>query len=92
MRMGEHRDQLAAATAEADLVHWFQPAGLDWSLEGVIASSPVSAQLHTDVGELAEKVAEDAREGDQVVIMSNGSFGGIHQKLLSLLERQTASV
>jgi len=92
MRMGEHREQLAAATADADVVHWFQPAGLDWSLEGVVAGSPGESRLHTDIDELVATVAEDARRGDQVVIMSNGSFGGIHQKLLAQLEGQLASV
>ena len=86
--MGEHRDQLAAATADADVVHWFQPEGLDWSLDSIIERSPVAAQLHTNVQELVETVGSDARSGDQIVIMSNGSFDGVHQKLLTLLEGQ----
>ncbi len=92
MRMGEHREQLAASTADADVVHWFQPEGLDWSLERVIADSPVAARLHTDIEALVNTVVEDAREGDQVVIMSNGSFGGIHEKLLAQLEGQAVNV
>jgi len=92
MRMGEHREQLAAATAAADVVHWFQPEGLDWSLERVVAGSPGESRLHTDIDELVATVAGDVRQGDQVVIMSNGSFGGIHGKLLAQLEGQPASV
>ncbi len=42
MRMGEHRAQLAAATAAADRVYWFQPPGMNWSLESVVAESPVA--------------------------------------------------
>ncbi len=94
MRMGEHRDRLAAATAGADRVYWFQPPGLDWSLEGVIAGSTAPAELAQDVDELARRVAADARPGDQVVIMSNGSFGGLHRKLLAQLaagERREAA-
>ena len=37
MRMGEHRGQLTAATAVADRIYWFQPAGMNWSLESVVA-------------------------------------------------------
>ncbi|MEH6634360.1 MAG: UDP-N-acetylmuramate:L-alanyl-gamma-D-glutamyl-meso-diaminopimelate ligase [Halioglobus sp.] len=85
MRMGEHREQLAASTADADHVYWFQPPGLDWSLDAVIAQSPVPATLATDVDDLATQVAAEARPGDLLVIMSNGSFGGIHQKLLTQL-------
>jgi UDP-N-acetylmuramate: L-alanyl-gamma-D-glutamyl-meso-diaminopimelate ligase len=92
MRMGEHREQLAAATADADRVHWYQPEGLDWSLDAVVAESPVAARLHSDIDQLVEAVAEEAREGDQVVIMSNGGFGGIHRKLLAQLEGQLANV
>jgi UDP-N-acetylmuramate: L-alanyl-gamma-D-glutamyl-meso-diaminopimelate ligase len=92
MRMGEHREQLAAATTDADVVHWFQPKGMDWSLDEVVAGSPAGSRLHTDIEELVETVVKDTREGDQVVIMSNGSFGGIHQELLTQLEGQLADV
>lgn len=87
MRMGSHRKQLAAVTADADSVHWFQPAGMDWSLDEVIAASPVPARLHRDVDELARTVAATAVAGDRIIIMSNGSFGGVHQRLLQELEK-----
>ena len=89
MRMGEHRDSLATATAQADRVYWFQPQGLDWSLEAVVEDSQVPAALATDIDQLVAEVAETTRPGDQVVIMSNGGFGGIHQKLLASLEAAT---
>ena len=85
MRMGEHRASLAASTAAADQVFWFQPEGMDWSLDSVIASSPVPATLSDDVDLLAQQVAAYARPGDQLVIMSNGSFSGLHEKLLAQL-------
>ncbi len=90
MRMGEHRQQLASATAAADRVYWFQPPGMDWSLESVVADSPVLATVVGDVDELVLQVAREARAGDQIVIMSNGSFGGIHQKLLNQLQDAAA--
>jgi UDP-N-acetylmuramate: L-alanyl-gamma-D-glutamyl-meso-diaminopimelate ligase len=82
MRMGSHREQLAAATATADEVFWFQPRGMGWSLEDVIRASPVPAYLHDTVETLARAVAATARRGDRVVVMSNGGFGGVHQLLL----------
>ena len=91
MRMGEHREQLAQATVDADRVYWFQPPGMDWSLDAVVAQSPVPAVLVGDIDELVKQVTIEARPGDQVVIMSNGSFGGIHQKLLGQLEDSQAS-
>jgi UDP-N-acetylmuramate: L-alanyl-gamma-D-glutamyl-meso-diaminopimelate ligase len=90
MRMGEHREQLAAATAAADRVYWFQPPGMDWSLESVVGASLVPASVVADVDELVVQVTGEARPGDQIVIMSNGSFGGIHQKLLQQLRSAAA--
>ncbi len=86
MRMGSHLDALAPSTAAADAVYWYQPADIDWSLDTVIDASPVPATLHRDVAALAAAVANEAQAGDQVVVMSNGGFGGIHQKLLAALE------
>lgn len=90
MRMGEHRGQLAAATQDADAVFWFQPEGLDWSLDAVLAQSPVPAHLYTNLEELVAAVSVEARPQDQIIIMSNGSFGGIHQLLVHALEEKAA--
>lgn len=86
MRMGDHRGQLAAATADADGVYWFQPQGMDWSLDSVVAESPVPAMVVENLDALVDLVAAEVRAGDQIVVMSNGSFGGIHQKLLDQLQ------
>jgi len=91
MRMGLHRTQLAGATAAADRVFWFQPPEMDWSVDAVAADSEVPATAVNAVDELVDIVAADARPGDLVVIMSNGSFGGIQEKLLDALEREPNS-
>ena len=71
-------------------MYWYQPAGLDWSLDEVVEASTPEASVHDDIGVLVAAVAADAQAGDDVVIMSNGSFGGIHQQLLDALQEQTA--
>ncbi|MEM1113756.1 MAG: UDP-N-acetylmuramate:L-alanyl-gamma-D-glutamyl-meso-diaminopimelate ligase [Pseudomonadota bacterium] len=91
MRMGQHREGLAGATAAADRVYWFQPPGLDWSLDDVVAASPVPAQLATDLDGLIDDVCAETRPGDEVVIMSNGSFGGVHQRLVQALAEDCGS-
>ncbi|MGB1141983.1 MAG: glutamate ligase domain-containing protein [Halioglobus sp.] len=91
MRMGEHREQLAGSTAAADRVFWYQPADMDWSLDAVVEGSPVPASVESDIEGLVESVAAAAQAGDQVVIMSNGSFAGIHDKLLARLEQGAAA-
>ena len=90
MRQGRHREQLGAAVAAADRVYWYQPPGLAWSLDSVIADSPVPAQLFSDIDALVSDCVEQARPGDRIVIMSNGGFGGIHQRLLGALEDSAA--
>lgn len=85
MRMGLHREQLAPSTAEADAVFWYQPPGLDWALDDVIAASRAPAQVVDDIDTLADTLAAAAKPGDAILIMSNGGFGGIHQKVLARL-------
>lgn len=86
MRQGQHRDRLAGSCANADRVYWFQPPNMDWSLEDVAAASAVPASVISDIDGLVAAVSREAVAGDQVVIMSNGGFGGIHDKLLRALE------
>lgn len=88
MRLGAHKAQLANATAAADQVYWYQPEGLDWSLDEVVAQSPVPARLETEICPLVNRLVSELPRGAQVVIMSNGGFGGIHQKLLKALEQR----
>ena len=85
MRLGAHKDGLAASVAAADQVIWYQPSGLDWDLAPVVADSPVPAAVASDVPAVVARLVAETRPGDAVVIMSNGGFGGIHQKLLAAL-------
>ncbi len=85
MRLGVHKAGLAASAAAADEVIWYQPTGMDWDLGSVVAASPVSAQVATDLDGIIGRIVAEAKPGDAVVIMSNGGFGGIHQKLLTAL-------
>ncbi|WP_439136190.1 UDP-N-acetylmuramate:L-alanyl-gamma-D-glutamyl-meso-diaminopimelate ligase [Pseudomaricurvus sp.] len=86
MRMGMHKSQLAAATAKANHVLWLQPDDVSWSLQDVVDASESSAQLVGSVDEMINACLALAKSGSHVVVMSNGGFGGIHQKLLSRLQ------
>ena len=86
MRKGEHRAALPGATAAADAVYWYEPAGLDWSLDAVAAQSAVPAAVTSSIHELVSRVVRDAEPGDVLVAMSNGSFDGVHRRLLNALE------
>ncbi len=86
MRMGTHREHLAPSTADADAVFWYQPAGLNWALDDVVAASRVPAQVVNDIDALVRTLVAEAKPGDAILVMSNGGFGGVHQKLLAALQ------
>ncbi len=90
MRLGVHKDQLAPSLAAADQVLLYQPDDLGWDLGGVATALGSKAQVHASIEALLAALLQMARSGDHVLIMSNGAFGGIHDKLLrSLTERHT---
>ncbi|MFN3580223.1 MAG: UDP-N-acetylmuramate:L-alanyl-gamma-D-glutamyl-meso-diaminopimelate ligase [Pseudomonas sp.] len=91
MRLGAHSAALAASVACASQVIWFQPPGLDWDLAQVVEQSPVPASLDNDIDGIISSLLALAAPGTRVVIMSNGGFGGIHQRLIKALEVQHAS-
>ncbi|MFO1469038.1 MAG: UDP-N-acetylmuramate:L-alanyl-gamma-D-glutamyl-meso-diaminopimelate ligase [Steroidobacteraceae bacterium] len=86
MKLGVHKDQLADSLAAADAAWFFNPPGLGWDLPGQLAKMGDRARFCADVDELARQVAGAARSGDHVLIMSNGGFGGLHEKLLRRLQ------
>ena len=86
MRLGTHRDQLAPSVAAADRVFWYQPPGLDWDLQPVVAASPVPAAVYASIDAIIDALQAYRHSGGHVVIMSNGGFGGIHAKLLAALK------
>ncbi|MFN2331021.1 MAG: UDP-N-acetylmuramate:L-alanyl-gamma-D-glutamyl-meso-diaminopimelate ligase, partial [Halomonas sp.] len=86
MRLGTLRGRLAECVAAADAAFWYQPAGLDWSLSPLLEASPVPARLEGDLDALVAALVEEARPYDRIVVMSNGGFGGIHDKLIAALE------
>lgn len=84
MRMGVHRDRLAAALAEADLVFLHAPADLGWD-PAPVTDALERAAACPDVDGLLRALLAQARPGDHVLIMSNGGFGGLHERLLAAL-------
>jgi UDP-N-acetylmuramate: L-alanyl-gamma-D-glutamyl-meso-diaminopimelate ligase len=85
MRMGIHRDSLAGALTVADQVLLFQPPDLAWDLHEVSRALGDSARCFESVDTIVDTLATELKSGDHVVIMSNGAFGGIHEKLLERL-------
>ena len=85
MKLGAHRDGLAASVAQADHVLWFAPANLGWDLNEVARDCTSPAQVHDNLDSLIAAIQALATPGSHVLIMSNGGFGGLHGKLASAL-------
>lgn len=86
MKLGVHKAELAASVDAADLAFWYQPDNIQWSLAEVAAASRQPGHSFTDHAALVSAVLAEARAGDRIVVMSNGSFAGMPRKLLAALQ------
>jgi UDP-N-acetylmuramate: L-alanyl-gamma-D-glutamyl-meso-diaminopimelate ligase len=84
MKLGVMKDALPASLAAADRVFVYG-GGLGWDAAPVFAPLGERARCLNELPALVEAIAGEARDGDHVLIMSNGGFGGIHGKLLERL-------
>ena len=91
MKLGVHAEQLAHSLEAADRVLVFEPAGLTWDLASTLGALGNRVELFPDTGEMLRRVLELAAPGDHLLVMSNGGFEGIHQRLLEALEGQNES-
>ena len=88
MRMGVHGDRLPVSLKTADKVLIFSPPGLEWNAREEFALLGEKLVVYEAVEEIVQWVVDAAQAGDQVLIMSNGGFGGIHQQLLDALKNR----
>jgi UDP-N-acetylmuramate: L-alanyl-gamma-D-glutamyl-meso-diaminopimelate ligase len=88
MKLGTMQGRLAPSLAGADLVFCY---GKDLGWDPVQALSPLGtrASCHDDLGTLVEALAGMVESGDHVLVMSNGGFGGVHDKLLARLRSES---
>jgi UDP-N-acetylmuramate: L-alanyl-gamma-D-glutamyl-meso-diaminopimelate ligase len=87
MRLGVMKERLAPSVARADRVFCYS-AGLTWDAVSALAPLGAKAEAHADFNALLDRVTAALAPGDHVVIMSNGGFNGIHEKLLARLSQK----
>jgi UDP-N-acetylmuramate: L-alanyl-gamma-D-glutamyl-meso-diaminopimelate ligase len=88
MKLGVHRDQLAPSLALADRSWFLNSPDLGWDLPAALESLGARARCAPDVDALVRGLADDSLPGDHVLVMSNGGFGGLHDKLLAELRKR----
>ncbi len=89
MKLGVMKNALPASLEEADLVFCYG-ANLGWDATETLAPIKHKANVYEDLNVMVAAIAEAARSGDYVLAMSNGGFGGVHQKILDALQAKDA--
>ncbi|WP_053980290.1 UDP-N-acetylmuramate:L-alanyl-gamma-D-glutamyl-meso-diaminopimelate ligase [Marinagarivorans algicola] len=82
MKQGVHKQQLLEACEDASQVCWYQPTEQGWSLRTLITPAYPQHHCFENLQALMTHLIQKAEVGEHIVIMSNGSFGGIHQMLI----------
>ena len=91
MKLGTHRAALAKSLEHADFTWLYQGPGVQWDVGESVAALGARARVSKDIEELATNLSSGALPGDHILIMSNGGFGGIHDKVLAHLRRRGSS-
>ena len=86
MKLGTHRAALADSLRGADRVYVYQSPEVKWDVREALQPLGGLAIVQADLVQLTDALAAEARPGDHLVLMSNGSFGGLHERLLASLE------
>jgi len=85
MKQGIHQETLAAAFVEADHTFLYAANNLDWDLSKAVSSLGKKVEVMDSIENIVNSVASLAEAGDHMLIMSNGDFSGLHQKLIEKL-------
>jgi UDP-N-acetylmuramate: L-alanyl-gamma-D-glutamyl-meso-diaminopimelate ligase len=85
MKLGTHRAALAESLRGADRVFVYRSAEVRWDVAEALLPLGELAVVHDDLERLTAAIVAATRPGDRLVLMSNGSFGGLHERLLAAL-------
>ncbi|MFP1789743.1 UDP-N-acetylmuramate:L-alanyl-gamma-D-glutamyl-meso-diaminopimelate ligase [Lonsdalea quercina] len=88
MKLGHCKTELAPSLGRADEVFLFQPQHISWQVAEVADACVQPTHWSADIDTLVDMVAKTAQPGDHVLVMSNGGFGNIHEKLLETFQKQ----
>ncbi len=87
MKMGVHKDTLLASAEIADQVIWSNMGQFQW-LADQVRETGGRHQIRDSVEDIVALALEQIEPGMHVVLMSNGGFGGIHEKLAQAIEQK----
>ncbi|MDT0496833.1 UDP-N-acetylmuramate:L-alanyl-gamma-D-glutamyl-meso-diaminopimelate ligase [Algiphilus sp. W345] len=85
MRLGSHQAELSDSLSQADVCFVYARPDLKWNAQAALASLADKLHVAATLDQLVAAVVHEARPTDRILVMSNGDFGGVHQKLLDAL-------
>jgi len=85
MRLGVHKTTLADSLRDADQVFLLRPEDISWSLDEITNSLAGKATSFDSIEKILTAILAYVEPGDDIIVMSNGAFGGIHERLLKSL-------
>ncbi len=88
MRLGVHQHTLGPSLAGADSALLYAPPDLGWNLSGVAATLADKGQVFDSIDAIVAHLVQHAHAGDHVLIMSNGGFGELHERLMEALRKR----
>lgn len=92
MRLGIHVEHLAKAFDDADKVFIFEPKDLQWSIQDVTKNIKPDAKVFSAVDEIILDLLSEIKSGDNILILSNGSFDGLSEKLVLQLSSRDSKI
>ncbi|RKS85764.1 UDP-N-acetylmuramate: L-alanyl-gamma-D-glutamyl-meso-diaminopimelate ligase [Orbus hercynius] len=88
MKLGVCKDEIAPSLGRADEVFIYQPEQLPWLVSDVVDECIQPAYWSSDLDLLVEMITKTVKPNDVILVMSNGGFGGIHQKIIDKLIKE----
>ncbi len=85
MKMGIYQTELIDSLKIADTVYFYQPTDLTWSLQSIVDGLS-NAHICYDTQQIINSLLQNQQPNEHILIMSNGGFDNIHQRLLSALQ------
>ena len=90
MKMGTHRTELCQALESADQIFVYQAPSIKWSVQAALEALGERATVYQDPQDLLGGIIDKVKPQDHVLIMSNGGFDNLHERLLKSLSTETA--
>lgn len=87
MRMGVHADLLADSLMQADTVSIYVPDNLNWDATKILQPVADKLMVANETQAIVDKLSASTESGDTILVMSNGGFENIHQRLLQALAK-----